>query len=99
MNLNKIHHIAFITSDYKRTKEFYFQKLGFEVVRENYRPERDDYKLDLRLVNSELEIFCETTPPARLSGPESCGLRHLAFAVDDVEQTVKELNDLGIETD
>ena len=29
--------------------------------------------------------------------PEACGLRHLAFCVDSVEQTVKELRELGIE--
>lgn len=99
MNLKKIHHIAIIASDYSRTKEFYVQKLGFEIIRENYRPEREDYKLDLQLDDSELEIFCESDPPARVSNPEACGLRHLAFAVDDVEKAVKELNELGIETE
>lgn len=99
MILNQIHHVAIITSDYEKTKEFYVNKLGFEIVRENYRPDRDDYKLDLRMGESELEIFCEKHPPGRLTNPEACGLRHLAFKVEDVEQTAQELRSMGIETE
>ena len=40
MNLSKIHHIAIIVSDYEVAKDFYVNKLGFSVIRENYRPER-----------------------------------------------------------
>ena len=90
MNLSKIHHIAIIVSDYEAAKEFYVNKLGFSVVRENYRPERKDWKLDL-------EIFAEENPPKRVNRPEACGLRHLAFCVESVEQTVKELAEVGIE--
>ena len=57
MNLKKIHHVAIIVSDYKESREFYVEKLGFRVIRENYRPEREDYKLDLELDGCELEIF------------------------------------------
>lgn len=97
MNLSTIHHIAIIVSDYEAAKEFYVNKLGFPVIRENYRPERRDWKLDLRLSDTvELEIFAEENPPERVSRPEACGLRHLAFRVDDVEAAVKELSDLGI---
>ena len=64
-------------------------KLGFSVIRENYRPERKDWKLDLRVnEHTELEIFAEENPPKRVNRPEACGLRHLAFCVDSVEQTV-----------
>ncbi len=31
-----------------------------------------------------------------MSRPESCGLRHLAFKVESVEETVKALEALGI---
>ena len=57
MNLNAVHHVAIIVSDYERSREFYVDKLGFEVIRENYRKERGDYKLDLKLGEAELEIF------------------------------------------
>ena len=98
MNLFKIHHIAIIVSDYEAAKDFYVNKLGFSVIRENFRPERKDWKLDLRVNEyTEIEIFAEENPPKRLSRPEACGLRHLAFWVDSVEQTVKELRELGIE--
>lgn len=97
MHLNAIHHVAVIVSDYNRAKDFYVRKLGFPVIRENYRPERGDWKLDLRLnENTELEIFAEPDPPGRVSRPEACGLRHLAFRVESVAETVKELEALGI---
>ena len=99
MRLNHIHHVALIASDYARARHFYVDLLGFEVLRENHRPERGDYKLDLRLGDSELEIFCEPHPPARVTDPEACGLRHLAFAVEDIDGVVAELNRLGIATE
>lgn len=98
MNLSKIHHIAIIVSDYEISKDFYVNKLGFSMIRENYRPERKDWKLDLRVnEHTELEIFAEPNPPKRVSHPEACGLRHLAFQVENVEETVKELAAIGIE--
>ena len=99
MNLKKIHHAAIIVSDYRKSREFYVDKLGFEVIRENYRADRGDYKLDLQMDGCELELFGIAGAPKRLSYPEACGLRHLAFAVEDIEETVRELNDMGIETE
>lgn len=96
MKLTKIHHVAIIASDYKKSREFYVDKLGFQVIRENYRKDRDDYKLDLQLDDMELEIFGIKNPPKRPSYPEACGLRHLAFYVENVEDTVKELEAMGI---
>lgn len=98
MKLNSVHHIAIIISDIEKAREFYVEKLGFEVVRENYRKERDDWKLDLRVdEHTELEIFAEKNPLKRVNRPEACGLRHLAFRVESVEETVKELAEMGIE--
>lgn len=98
MKLNSVHHIAIIVSDIDNAREFYIEKLGFEVVRENYRKERDDWKLDLRVdEHTELEIFTEKNPPKRVNRPEACGLRHLAFQVESVDEMVKELTEIGIE--
>ncbi len=99
MKFHKIHHVAIIVSDYEKSRDFYVNKLGFEVLRENYRKERDDYKLDLKLGDCELEIFGIKGSPARLSYPEACGLRHLAFQVDNVERAVAELKEMGIEAE
>ena len=97
MKLSEIHHIAIIVSDYKVSRDFYVNKLGFSVIRENYRPEKNDWKLDLRLnATTELEIFAPENPPKRPSYPEACGLRHLAFHTDQIEKTVEELAALGI---
>lgn len=96
MNLTNIHHVAIIVSDYEKSKDFYVNKLGFSIIRENYRQDRNDYKLDLQLGDCELEIFGVQNPPKRVTNPEACGLRHLAFRVESVPDTVKELEALGI---
>lgn len=97
MNLQTIHHIAIIVSDIQAAKKFYVDKLGFPIIRENYRADRQDWKLDLRVnEQTELEIFAEKNPPKRVSRPEACGLRHLAFQVDNVDDTVRELKQMGI---
>ena len=97
MLLSKIHHIAIIGSNYDKTKDFYVNKLGFSVIRENYRKERNVWKIDLELgENIELEVFIENNPPSRVSRPEACGLRHLAFEVENVEKTVIKLERMGI---
>ena len=88
MNLKKVHHIAIIGSNYEQSKHFYVDLLGFSIVQENYRPERDDYKIDLQLDDMELELFIIKNCPKRPSYPEAYGLRHLAFAVDSVDNTV-----------
>lgn len=97
MNLQALHHVAIIVSDYQKSKEFYVDLLGFEVIRENYRPERNDHKLDLKFGNSELEIFAMPNNPKRVSNPEACGLRHLAFKVDAIEEVIAELATKGID--
>lgn len=99
MNLSIIHHVAIIVSDYQKSREFYVDKLGFEVIRENYRKERGDYKLDLKLGQAELEIFGIANAPKRPSYPEACGLRHLAFKVEKIETIIDELHSKGIETE
>ena len=99
MNLTKVHHVAIIGTNYEASKHFYTDLLGFEVIREIYREDRDDYKIDLRLADCELELFIIKNAPKRPSYPEAAGLRHLAFYVESVDDTVKELNALGIETE
>ena len=86
--LNKVHHIAIICSDYVRSKNFYTQILGLTIIQEVYREERQSYKLDLALNGTYIvELFSFPNPPKRPSRPESSGLRHLAFEVNDIEQT------------
>ena len=99
MKLTQIHHVAIIASDYERSRAFYVDKLGFEVIREVYREERSDHILNLRVGDMELEVFGMPDPPKRVSNPEACGLRHLAFRVADMDETVAWLNGLGIETE
>lgn len=96
MQINKIHHVAIICSNYDISKKFYTEVLGLKVIREVYRKERDSYKLDLEIGDSQIELFSFPNAPERLSYPEGRGLRHLAFEVDDIEKTVKELEEKGV---
>ena len=99
MKLSSVHHIAIIVSDYAVSRDFYVNRLGFSVIRENRRADKKDWKLDLRIDGeTELEIFApDSPPPRRLTFPEACGLRHFAFRVESVEETVKQLEAVGIE--
>ncbi|MFC4687787.1 VOC family protein [Epilithonimonas pallida] len=88
----QIHHIAIICSDYEVSKKFYTEVLGLNIIREVYREERQSYKLDLAIGDHYvIELFSFPNPPKRPSQPESCGLRHLAFSVESVENKRDEL--------
>ena len=92
LRLNKIHHIAIICRDYERSKAFYTSVLGFTIVEETYRAERQSYKLDLALNGVYvIELFSFPNPPERPSRPEAAGLRHLAFEVTNLEEAVAHL--------
>lgn len=97
LKLKRIHHVAIICSDYERSKHFYHQMLGLPIIAETYRAERGSYKLDLAInEHTQIELFSFPNPPARPNQPEAQGLRHLAFAVEDVKQSKAALEDLGI---
>ena len=100
MKTTGIHHVAIICSDYDRSKKFYVEVLGFPIIQETFRAERNSYKLDLRVAeNAQVELFSFPNPPERPSKPEACGLRHIAFKVDDVEETVFYLKSKGVEVE
>ncbi len=100
LKINKVHHIAIITSNYQKSKHFYTEVLGLKTVREVYREARDSYKLDLAIgENYVIELFSFPNPPARPSRPEACGLRHLAFEVEDVAAAKQNLEAKGIEVE
>lgn len=100
LRLNTVHHIAIICSDYKKSKEFYTQILGLTILREEFRAERASYKLDLALNGVYIiELFSFPFPPIRNSQPEACGLRHLAFSVDNIIETQLYLKEKQISTE
>lgn len=95
--LQTVHHVALIASDYARSKHFYTELLGLRVLAENYRAERQSWKLDLDLPDgTQLELFSFPSSPPRPSRPEACGLRHLAFAVADVAAWKLQLEAAGV---
>ena len=97
LHLNKVHHIAVICSDYRRSLDFYTRILGLRLLAEHYRERRQSYKADLALGDDYvIELFSFPSPPPRLTHPEAAGLRHLAFEVDNVVQVVLELDTLSV---
>lgn len=98
MKLDTIHHLAIIGSDYEKTRNFYVEKLGFEQLDEHHRPEKNDILFNVRKGNIILEIFIKPDAPLRpaMPSPEHTGLRHLAFRVENVEETLAEFDQLGI---
>ncbi|MGI8504251.1 MAG: SMU1112c/YaeR family gloxylase I-like metalloprotein [Hassallia sp.] len=100
MKITRIHHVAIICLDYERSKRFYVETLGFSIIQETFRAQRNSYKLDLRVGESQqIELFSFPNPPQRINNPEACGLRHLAFEVDDIEKTVLELQLKGVKVE
>lgn len=98
MNIKGIHHIAIIAGDYERSKRFYTEVLGFTIIKETFRKERNSYKLDLAINGLySIELFSFPNNRERASFPESKGLRHLAFAVDNLAMAVSELMAHGVE--
>jgi glyoxylase I family protein len=97
-SLQAVHHIAIICSDYSVSKAFYTETLGLKIINETYREERQSYKLDLALESGlyVVELFSFPSPPSRISRPEACGLRHLAFRVGNVDESVAALAARGV---
>lgn len=95
----RIHHVALIASDYAASKSFYTEILGLQIIAETYRAERQSWKCDLAAADGHylLELFSFPNPPPRLTAPEACGLRHLAFAVQDVAAMRKSLQAKGVD--
>jgi len=100
LGLKHIHHVAIICSDYERSKHFYVNVLGLTILQEVYRAERQSYKLDLEIAGQyQIELFSFPDPPVRPSRPEAVGLRHLAFAVDNIDEAVAHLQANGVVTE
>jgi glyoxylase I family protein len=99
MLVKKVNHIAIIVSNLEVSKDFYINKLGFKLIHQIDRPERQSTILYLDAGNAIIELFSFPNPPARLSWPEATGLRHLAFDVENFDATLEKLKSLGIETE
>jgi len=94
---NGIHHVAIICANYARSRRFYTDVLGLQVIAETLRAERRSWKLDLAIPGGgQLELFSFPDPPPRPSTPEACGLRHLALRVADVAEAKAELEARGV---
>jgi glyoxylase I family protein len=90
--------VAIICSDYEKSKDFYVNILGFPIIEETFRAARNSYKLDLRVGDrDQIELFSFENPPERPNRPEACGLRHLAFEVENLDESIALLQSKGVE--
>jgi glyoxylase I family protein len=100
LRIKRLHHAAIICRDYEKSKRFYTDVLGFEIIRETYREDRLSYKLDLSMNGGYLlELFSFPDPSVRVTRPEASGLRHIAFEEEDVEESIQILSKQGILTE
>lgn len=100
LKINQIHHVAIICSDYKVSKQFYTDVLGFEIEAEVFREARNSWKLDLEVAGQyQIELFSFPDPATRPSRPEAAGLRHLAFAVNDLDAAILFLSGKNVQTE
>jgi glyoxylase I family protein len=100
LKLNQIHHVSLICSNIERSKKFYTDVVGLSIMQEIYRSDKDSYMIDLGLNGHFiLELFTFPNSPSRITQPEACGLRHLAFEVSDIELAVSNLKENGVETE
>ena len=99
MIVQNLHHVAIVASNYEKSKDFYVNKLGFQVIKEEFRQPQNDIKLEVKLGNSTMEIFGKKDPEPNHGKPTRCGMWHLCFYAPDLEKTIAELNAVGIPTD
>ena len=97
--LKKTHHVAIICSNYEKAIDFYVKKLGFCLIREVNRPQQQDMLIMLESGQIVLELFIKSNAPARVDAPETMGLRHLAFRVENMDEAVEWLRSRGVETE
>ena len=96
--LKGLHHVAIICSNFERSKRFYTHVLGLKIIKETYRAARGSFKLDLALGDTYIiELFSFPNPPVRISRPEACGLRHIAFAVENMDEEIQRLQQHGVQ--
>ena len=99
MIVENLHHLAITVSDYEKSKDFYVNKLGFGIVREEFRQPQNDIKLEVQLGNCTIEIFGKKDPAPSTAKATQCGVWHVCFHAPDLEKTIAELNAVGIAVD
>ncbi|MBD2180646.1 VOC family protein [Planktothrix sp. FACHB-1355] len=100
MKTTGIHHVAIVCSNYEKSKSFYVEVLGFSIIKETFRSHRNSYKLDLLVGNGDrIELFSFPNPPKRVNSPEACGLRHLSFEVDNIDESVAYLKSQAVQVE
>ena len=88
-------HIALIVS--KEENLAFYERLGFKEIK---RIERGyDTVVFMEQGALLLEVFVDPNHPARVSGPEALGLRHLCLVVESLKEVMREVECEEIRTD
>ena len=91
----ELDHIALIMR--KEENLSFYEKLGFVEVKRIER--RYDTVVFMENGTILLEVFIDPNHPQRVSNPESMGLRHIAFMVEDLEEVMNKVECEEIRTD
>lgn len=95
MNLRGIEHIGIVVDRLERAEREVTEVLGLEQVA---HLEKDDVRASFYACGStRLELLQFGAETARLSAGETARIDHIAFEVDDIEQTFEELSSMGVE--
>ena len=91
----ELDHIALIVS--KEENLSFYEKLGF--IEKNRIERGYDTVVFMECDGLLLEVFIDPNHPARVSGPEALGLRHIAFVVESLEEVMRDVECEEIRTD
>lgn len=83
----ELDHIALIVS--KEENLSFYEKLGF--IEKNRIERGYDTVVFMECNGLLLEVFIDPNHPARVSGPEALGLRHIAFVVESLEEVMRDV--------
>jgi catechol 2,3-dioxygenase-like lactoylglutathione lyase family enzyme len=111
--MKALHHVGITVADLDRAIRFYNGVLGLELRSEPSPVFDDPSlgpavgvpgaalrQVNLALGDTTLELLEYTAPPSPIDSPlpqNALGAQHVAFEVDDIEATKRELSDRGVQ--
>jgi len=100
MTIKRIDHIAIVVQDIERALSFWKDALGLELTHIEEVPSQESIVAFLPSGESEIELVKPTTGTsgvAKYLAKRGPGMHHICFEVDDIEGTLAQLKERGIQ--